>query len=227
MDNMILEMIELQDKLNSNTSWNTWTSGLTNAWKIINWKRCCYMELAEAIDSLPWKHWKNIKWEVDYENFKIEIIDIFHFVLSEWLVHLSKSELLEKIKLYKNTKSSTKLPKFFDETNNLDLDKVLLPYENFMEICLKKSDLENFIDDFLKLFFECLDSSWITFEELYNLYIWKNVLNKFRQDNWYKEWTYIKVWNGSEDNVWMQKVLKTTTWFENIYLELEKIYKKL
>jgi thiamine monophosphate kinase len=41
----------------------------------------------------------------------------------------------------------------------MDLDKILLPYENFMALCLKKENDENFLNEFLKSFFECLDSS--------------------------------------------------------------------
>ncbi|HIP41058.1 MAG TPA: dUTPase, partial [Campylobacterales bacterium] len=43
--------------------------------------------------------------------------------------------------------------------------------------------------------------------ELYKLYIGKNILNKFRQEHGYKEGTYIKEWNGKEDNVVMQSIL--------------------
>lgn len=36
---------------------------------------------------------------------------------------------------------------------------------------------------------------------LFESYVGKNVLNKFRQDNGYKEGTYIKIWkDGREDN---------------------------
>ena len=37
-------------------------------------------------------------------------------------------------------------------------------------------------------------------DALFDLYIGKNVLNRFRQDNGYKSGTYQKVWSGREDN---------------------------
>ena len=46
-----------------------------------------------------------------------------------------------------------------------------------------------------------------TKSDLYRLYIGKNVLNQFRQDNGYKENTYIKTWNGDEDNVAMYEMM--------------------
>ena len=47
------------------------------------------------------------------------------------------------------------------------------------------------------------------FDELYEIYIGKNVLNMFRQDNGYKEGTYNKVWNGREDNEYLADIIKT------------------
>jgi hypothetical protein len=79
----------------------------------------------------------------------------------------------------------------------------------------------------VKQFFTCLDSAEITFDDLYKLYIWKNVLNKFRQDHGYKEWTYIKIWNSEEDNVVMQRILVDTIWFDDIYRELKTVYNQL
>jgi hypothetical protein len=42
-----------------------------------------------------------------------------------------------------------------------------------------------------------------TFEDLYVGYISKNVLNTFRQDNGYQTGTYIKNWDGVEDNEYL------------------------
>ena len=44
-------------------------------------------------------------------------------------------------------------------------------------------------------------------EELFALYVGKNVLNRFRQNNGYKEGTYRKLWAGREDNEHLIEVL--------------------
>ena len=64
------------------------------------------------------------------------------------------------------------------------------------------------------------------FDELYSLYIGKNILNIFRQDHGYKDGTYIKVWNGKEDNVVMQEILANNSniGVDELYKELEKRY---
>jgi hypothetical protein len=40
----------------------------------------------------------------------------------------------------------------------------------------------------------------MNFDALYRSYVGKNVLNFFRQDHGYKDGSYIKVWQGREDN---------------------------
>ena len=37
-------------------------------------------------------------------------------------------------------------------------------------------------------------------DSLYSAYVGKNVLNFFRQDNGYKDGSYVKNWAGKEDN---------------------------
>lgn len=60
-----------------------------------------------------------------------------------------------------------------------------------------------------------------------HLYFGKNVLNAFRQNNGYKEGTYIKIWNGEEDNVVMMRILgEIEVNYENLYVALEREYQK-
>ncbi len=62
----------------------------------------------------------------------------------------------------------------------------------------------------------------LDFDSLYKLYIGKNILNKFRQDNGYKDGSYKKVWNGKEDNVVMQEILNS-----NSSISPDELYNKL
>jgi hypothetical protein len=48
----------------------------------------------------------------------------------------------------------------------------------------------------------------LTWNVLYELYIAKNVLNMFRQANGYKDGTYVKIWDGLEDNVILMDIIK-------------------
>jgi len=230
MKNKIKEMLELQYKLNVDTNGDDWKNWVSPNGKIINWKRCIYMETVEAIDSVSWKHWKDIKGGIDSDNFRVEIVDVWHFLMSYLLEQMSMDDALKIV--YKNIEWGPfieKLPTELNEENNLKLDDILLPYEEMMAYSLIKTNSSEYIVDFVKSFFTCVKSSGMTFDDLYSLYIWKNVLNKFRQDNGYKEWTYKKIWsNGQEDNVTMQYIIKQNSnlSFEEFYTELQKEYIK-
>ncbi len=78
----------------------------------------------------------------------------------------------------------------------------------------------------MKAFIEVAGQPGLNLETLYQLYIGKNILNKFRQDHGYKEGSYIKIWNGEEDNVIMQRILADhpTITPDELYKELEEVY---
>ena len=48
----------------------------------------------------------------------------------------------------------------------------------------------------------------MAFEELFALYIGKNMLNRFRQNNGYKTGEYRKLWGGREDNEHLIELLE-------------------
>jgi len=67
------------------------------------------------------------------------------------------------------------------------------------------------------------------FDELYEIYVGKNVLNMFRQDNGYKEGTYNKMWNGREDNEYLADIMKqlngdSHTFQDDVYDALARSY---
>ena len=51
----------------------------TNTGKKINYGLCITSELAELLDSIPWKHWKDINGKTDMDNYPPELIDLMHF----------------------------------------------------------------------------------------------------------------------------------------------------
>mgnify|MGYP000243873580 FL=1 len=48
---------------------------------ILNYVRAMQQELAELTDSVPWKWWAKYQ-EFDKQNAKVEIVDLFHFLIS-------------------------------------------------------------------------------------------------------------------------------------------------
>ena len=75
-------MFELQKKLNKRIGVDT--DNLSEEEKIkwlLNYSRALQQELAELVDSVPWKWWAKYQ-KFDQQNAKIEIIDMFHFLIS-------------------------------------------------------------------------------------------------------------------------------------------------
>ena len=224
--NRILQMLELQQELNDATNGLNWEDGTTKNGKKIDWRRCIYLEAAELVESYPWKHWKNIDASPDYANIKIEIVDIWHFVMSEAL-RLYKIENLGSISDIAIT--VTKMQGFNEFLNaeqgkQLDVYEEISLVEDMIKILFCESDINSLLISFLTM----ASKLNLKLPELYELYIGKNILNKFRQNHGYKEGSYIKEWNGKEDNVIMQAILasKSDITPEALYVALELKYPK-
>jgi dimeric dUTPase (all-alpha-NTP-PPase superfamily) len=48
---------------------------------ILNYTRALSQEIAELTDSVPWKWWAKYQ-KLDKQNAQVEVVDIFHFVIS-------------------------------------------------------------------------------------------------------------------------------------------------
>ncbi len=223
--NKILQMLKLQQELNDATNGLNWENGITKNRKIIDWRRCIYLECAELIDSYPWKHWKNIDANPDYDNIKIEIVDIWHFVMSEALRIYKINHLGTIENIASMVTNMSEFENFSQDENSkvLDIYKQMELVEDVIKTAFCKNDINALVISFLTM------SSKLNLKlpELYNLYIGKNILNKFRQEHGYKDGTYIKIWNGKEDNVVMQNILNSNSSItpNELYRELEENYK--
>ena len=48
---------------------------------ILNYSRAMQQELAELVDSVPWKWWAKYQ-KFDAQNARVEVVDLFHFLIS-------------------------------------------------------------------------------------------------------------------------------------------------
>ncbi len=216
----LLQMLQLQAQLNEATNGEKWTDGITKNGKEINWKRCIYMECAEMIDSFSWKHWKNIEAQPDWDNMQIEVVDVWHFIMSLAIEFYAK-ELRGGVEDLAVNLSELESFKVVDVQNDSFAEQkdVIEKVENLMRIALSEDiKIENLVAEF----FDLVVMSGLDLTTLYRLYVGKNILNQFRQDNGYKDGTYIKVWAGEEDNVVMKRI-----WEENEDITPDKLYKEL
>jgi len=171
---------------------------------MFNFESAILVEAGEALESANYKWWK--KQEKDVENTKIELIDVLHFKLS-WLYYVDE-EIKEK------------------EINNFVHGLQINPKCEDVMLLTNLGRRQSMYD--LAVCFNCYN---MDFNEVYRTYMIKYTLNKFRKDNGYQDGTYIKNWNGYEDNVvavdLANKLEDTDNFKENLYELLETYYKKV
>ncbi|MFA6760459.1 MAG: dUTP diphosphatase [Sulfuricurvum sp.] len=224
MDKLLI-MLQLQNSLNDATNGEKWVNGITKNNKKINWRRCIYMECAESVDSFAWKHWKDISKEPDWQNLQIEVVDIWHFVMSLAIEEYAKNSKgsLEEIAGF--IAEAPYFEEFLVSRSEFGSEQSILDLiEEMMLLALDKNSLD--LDKLFRVFFTLASLCKLDLTQLYALYIGKNILNKFRQDNGYKDGSYIKIWGGSEDNVVMQDLLQKRSDLspDELYEELARSY---
>lgn len=220
----ILQMLQLQQELNDTTNGEGWEKGITKNNKPIYWKRCIYLECAELIESYPWKHWKNIDANPDYANIKIEAVDIWHFIMSQGLEDYKIKGIGSIEDLASNINSLSNFNTFTAEVTATS--KSFYEQIEVVEILIKTLFCDDSTEKLMEAFINVAIESGLNLDSIYKLYIGKNILNKFRQDNGYKDGSYIKTWGKEEDNVVMQCILEKNENIspENLYEELSKAY---
>jgi dimeric dUTPase (all-alpha-NTP-PPase superfamily) len=170
------------------------------------WNRAIWTECAELLESMNWKWWKEDP--IDMNNIRVELVDIWHFGMSTWL----QKELSHTVDYHPTIIKNKELAISYIETLALSaLMGRTFPYTTFFELCV--------LLDF-------------PLSELYKLYIGKQILNRFRNDNGYTKGTYKKNWDGKEDNKYLyqycDRYSDDLTDFEtDLYEYFTEIYKQL
>ena len=131
---------------------------------------------------------------------KMELVDIWHFILSAVIqdkqgdIVLAKTEMMKELNLHQ-------------EKIHFDDHFYLLTQMNLLEKLDLLIGLAAAKRTSMGLFESILTDCSTDWMELFKQYIGKNVLNIFRQDHGYKDGTYIKIWDGCEDNEHLIKIL--------------------
>jgi len=229
MESKLRKMFETQYEVNVVAAGKDWISGFSKDNRRLNYARAIYMEAIELIDSYPWKWWKNINQEPDISNAQIEAIDIWHFLMS--LVSLEvKYRGEDKNSIIKNSVSFyMNNMKFKDSFKDLSVIEISEHIAKHAITLSSSSDLEERKVALRLLIgaFEALNETLLN-GKLVEIYNGKSILNKFRQENGYRNNTYIKIWNGKEDNVYMLELItQKNISNDSLYEELDKIYKTI
>ena len=204
MKQQIMTMLDLQNDMNTKVHAD---------WRAQNfeWYRAIWIECAELLDHYGWKWWK--KQTPDVDQIALELVDIWHFGLSLMLLSNDSKDVL------------------VDQVEQIFMSPVIsddfaIDLESFTEKTLAMKDFD------LQGFARLMAGINMDFETLYVGYVGKNVLNFFRQDYGYKDGSYVKQWNGVEDNEHLVQIVSTldtssSAFAKDLYTQMELRYKEL
>jgi dimeric dUTPase (all-alpha-NTP-PPase superfamily) len=203
MKNKIEIMLSMQDAMNTRVN---------PVWRDSNneWYRAIWTECAEMLEHYGWKWWKHQ--EPDLNQVQLELIDIFHFAMSDYLLRESDYSVLAK-----------------NIAN--ELGQNLESRETDFKNAIEQAAMNTIRDKTLSFseFANLMKLGGLEFEQLYQLYVGKNVLNFFRQDHGYKDGSYQKIWLEREDNEHLSEILTTLNsddedFKDQVYQALEARY---
>ncbi len=194
-------MLELQDAMNARVN---------SAWREANneWYRAIWTESAEMLDHYGWKWWKHQ--QPDLDQVRLELVDIFHFAMSDYLLQ--------------SDDNSAVASRILQEMGNPgSIADIRLAIESMAQSTIANKSMH------FSIFGNIMQLIEMDFEQLYRMYVGKNVLNFFRQDHGYKEGSYIKVWQGREDNEHLAELLtlldsESTDFKNEVYQQLQARY---
>ena len=202
-------MLSLQNNMNIKVNPEWLTAGY-------GYLRAAMVESVEAIDHHGWKWWK--AQEKDLPQLQMELVDIWHFALSASIIDYKGDIEATATALASQLAENTPHVQFDGQSYSPAGLSLLDNLELMAGLCAAKRFS-------VPLFMQIVTQSEMTGEELYRQYVGKNVLNFFRQDNGYKAGTYVKTWNGREDNAHLVEVLDSLDMNAPDYADL--VYKGL
>lgn len=173
--------------------------------------RAIWTECAELLDHYGWKWWK--LQEPDLVQVKLEIVDIWHFGLSMIIVAERNIEELAHDMIAREQDCSVVGPSFITSVETLALQAL---HRQFDAIA----------------FMDMMNALPFSLQDLYGIYKGKNVLNRFRQANGYKDGSYKKFWDGREDNIHLAELVQSMDAYHpkfmtGLYRRLESRYREL
>ncbi len=185
------------------------------AWRTQGYEyyRAVWVECAELLDHFGWKWWK--LQQPDLDQVRLEIVDIWHFGLSE---------MLRRDRL-----SVEHVDPAIVAAIEQGLAAPAVDFKAAVETLASRSLAEK--DFCLPSFVALMRALPMSFDELFRNYVGKNVLNRFRQANGYKTGVYKKLWGGIEDNVHLMAIASelddgSRDYVDALYAALEARYRQ-
>lgn len=204
-----LLICQMQDDMNTLAAGSDWKQ------QNLAWDTAVFTEAAECMNHLGWEWWK--KPTPDLNQARMEVVDMLHFAVSgalclapaEELYNMSVGAIAE---MHPTQVEEMNAWNTFQAVKEVSLSAVVGNYGFSVYLCIVAAG-----------------TLGMSADDLFKAYVGKNVLNRFRKANGYKEGTYIKIWNTREDNEHLTDVLNATDanrldFIQVIEQQLEAIY---
>lgn len=184
-------MLVLQDNMNNKVNPQWLHAGY-------QYLRAAMIEAVEGIEHHGWKWWKSQT--KDLPQLQMELVDIWHFALSSIIIEFDGDITKSATVIAEQLASSPETVAFDGKDYQFTQQHILDNLELLAGLCAAKRFS-------VPLFIKIVEQAEMNSDELYRQYVGKNVLNFFRQDHGYKDGTYLKLWQGREDNEHLVEVL--------------------
>ena len=185
----VLNMLQMQHRMNTRVH-EHWIA------QNFEWYRAAWIECGELMDHVGYKWWK--KQTADMEQVRLEVVDIWHFGLSA--LFDSETDLEQLAEQIVADFTSAETPAREGESTVAQIHEAT---EALAQHALASKAFS------VPLFAALMRACGLSAEGLYRHYVGKNVLNFFRQDHGYQDGTYVKEWQGREDNEHLSELLES------------------
>lgn len=205
-----LEIVLLQHKLNTKIHPSWFTQGFA-------WERAILSEVSELQDQIGWKWWK--KQQLDLPQAQLEVVDILHFVVSKGIEMELGPHRFEVTSLEEAAISIVReLDHVLDKLDELDKgiviqERVLSLSEEMLRQVTSRDDTPCPASQsaLLSAFASLAASVNLSGQDVYRIYLAKNILNEFRQERGYATGGYKKMWMfegvEQEDNAVLETLM--------------------
>jgi hypothetical protein len=202
---------------------------LSLEWKEKGWPYpdAMFTEATEAYNHLNWEWWRAIDRKIDWDQVKLEIVDVGHFLFSEVMAEGYENIFEKHVKIHSDYKNfSGEIDVAYLKRRIKCLISDILDYDNEKNTNRGDEDYDvhavkgTFFSQLLYSFFDVVSALNLTISDFYALFVGKVCLNQLRWKNGYKKGIYdpsidiaddkyrdfyIKIWDGVEDNVWLSE----------------------
>lgn len=221
-DEMLDEMFKLQSEINAQINPAWLTAGYS-------YNLALGMECVEAIDSVGWKWWKARESTPNQEQLRLEVVDMWHFAMSMIMqtdnfpgLPIGVAQNIRDIDVGEFDSTLTLTEKF----------QLLLSLNAFPVSQLNNAERRERYLATASILTTVMEDLELSRRHLYVLYVAKNCLNSFRQNNGYKTGEYLKLWDGEhEDNFFLSLIVndnEDSGWrpytMDELYEELQQRY---